>query len=271
VTCSACRHAWIWAGCGLSYGLGPPGLRGWLARPGIGGWAASCRALSRAAVRGDTLDASGKSIRARLAAVLTQRCGRTAGLASVRRPRGRSRAGRCIEAFGRSAGSRGLRRMALDGSQLSYGHGKLGELRDEHHHRGLVLLARRCRECEQPGGGPQPVPGRCRPGNATVATAGRAGVAVCCLPERPAIQDVRSDMQGVSYGPGRIGGRCRIGEGARPDRAGGSGGSITCSVPDVAAFLGDQPRDQDARAAALSSANSSSARKNFTRCGRGVA
>ena len=67
-------------GCGFSYGLGPPGPRGWLARLGTGGWAASCRGLSRAAVRGD-LNASGKSSRARLAAVLTRRCGRTAGLA----------------------------------------------------------------------------------------------------------------------------------------------------------------------------------------------
>jgi hypothetical protein len=66
-----------------------------------------------------------------------------------------------MQAFGRSAGSRGLRRMALDGPQLGYGHGQLGEPRDEHHHRGLVLLAHRCHKCEQPGGGPQPVPGWC--------------------------------------------------------------------------------------------------------------
>jgi hypothetical protein len=84
--------------------------------------------------------------------------------------------------------------MALDVSQLGYSDGKLGELRDEHHHRGLVLLAHRCRKCEQPGGGPQPVSGWRRPGDATVGAASRAGVAVCCLPKRPATQDVRSDI-----------------------------------------------------------------------------
>src|SRR5262249_12738388 len=37
--------------------------------------------------------------------------------------------------------------------------------------------------------------------------------------------------------PRRVGSRCRIGEGARPDRVGGLRGSITCAVPDVAALL----------------------------------
>ena len=66
-----------------------------------------------------------------------------------------------MEVCGCDTGSRGLRRMALSVSQLGYGDGKLGELRDERHHHGLILLAHRCRKCEQPGGGPQPVPGWC--------------------------------------------------------------------------------------------------------------
>jgi hypothetical protein len=65
-----------------------------------------------------------------------------------------------MEAFGRSAGSRGLRRVALGVPQLSHGDGKLSESRDERQNRGLVLLAYGRGKREQPRGGPQPVPGR---------------------------------------------------------------------------------------------------------------
>jgi hypothetical protein len=50
-----------------------------------------------------------------------------------------------MEAFGRSAGSGGLRGVPPGLAQLGHGDGKLGKLHDEHQHRGLVLLAhRRC-------------------------------------------------------------------------------------------------------------------------------
>ncbi len=154
---------------------------------------------------------------------------------------GRSHAGRRMEAFGRSAGSRGLRRVTLCVSHLGQGDGKICELGDEYRHRGLVLVGYRRREREQPGRGPQPVPDGCGPGDATIAATSCASVAVSRLPERPASQDVSSDVQGVGGRPGRVGSRRRIGEGAGPDRVGSSRGSITCAVPDVAAFLGAQP------------------------------
>jgi len=121
-----------------------------------------------------------------------------------------------MEAFGRSAGSRGLRSVLLGVSQLGHGDGKLSELRDEHHHRGLVLVAHRRRERKQPGGGPEPVPGRGRPGDATLTAPSRPGVAVCRLPERPAAQDASSDVQGVGGRPGRVGSRRWIGVRERP-------------------------------------------------------
>jgi hypothetical protein len=165
---------------------------------------------------------------------------------------GRSRAGQCVHALRRSAGSRGLRRVVLGLSQLGHGDGKLCEHCDEHQHRGLVPLAQRRREREQPGGGPQLVPGWCGRGNPPVAAASRASVAVCRLSERPAAQDLGGDMQGVRGRPGGVGSRRRIGEGARPDRVGGPRGSITCAVPDVTAFLGAQPDIRDARAELMS-------------------
>jgi hypothetical protein len=90
-----------------------------------------------------------------------------------------------MQAFRRSAGSRGLRRVPLGLAQLGHGDGKLSELSDEHHHSGLVLVAHRRRERKQSGGGPQPVPGRCGPGDPTEAAPSRAGIAVCRLPKRP--------------------------------------------------------------------------------------
>jgi hypothetical protein len=87
-----------------------------------------------------------------------------------------------MEAFGRSAGRRGLRRVPLGVSQLSHGDGKVGELRDKHQYRGLVLVAHRRHVREQPGRYPQPVPHRCGPGNAAIAATSRASVAACRLP-----------------------------------------------------------------------------------------
>ena len=78
-----------------------------------------------------------------------------------------------MEAFGRSAGSRGLRRVPLDLSQLGHGDGKLCELRDEYQHHGLVLIAHRRHQSEQPSRCPQPVPGRCRARDAAVAAVSR--------------------------------------------------------------------------------------------------
>jgi hypothetical protein len=146
-----------------------------------------------------------------------------------------------MEALGRNTGSESLRSVALGVSQLGHGDGKLGELRYEHHHCVLVLVTCRGNKRKQPSGHPQPVPGRCGPGDATVATPSCAGVAVCRLPERPAAQNVGDDMQGVGGSPGCVSSRCRIGEGARPDRVSGPRGRITCAVPDVTAFLGAQP------------------------------
>lgn len=137
------------------------------------------------------------------------------------RPAG-SCARRCVEALGRCRGGRGLGCVALGLPQPGHHTGELGELRDEHHHRGLVLAARRCDESEQPGGGPQPVPRRCRPGDASIAVTGGAGIAVCRLAESRAAQNVGGDMQCVRGCPGRVGGRRGIGEGTRPDHAGGS-------------------------------------------------
>jgi hypothetical protein len=54
-----------------------------------------------------------------------------------------------MQAFRRSAGSRGLRRVPLGLAQLGHGDGKLSELSDEHHHSGLVLVAHRRRERKQ--------------------------------------------------------------------------------------------------------------------------
>ena len=96
-----------------------------------------------------------------------------------------SRASRRTEVFSRSTGSGGLRRVPLGVSQLPYGDGKLGKLRNEHQHLGLVLVPR---GGEQPGRGPQSISSRCGPRDATVAAASRPGVAVCCLLERPAAQ-----------------------------------------------------------------------------------
>lgn len=90
-----------------------------------------------------------------------------------------------MKEFGRSARRRGLRRVSLGFSELCECYGKFGELRDEHHRRGLVLVANSCRERKHPGGGPQLVPDWCAPGDAAVAAASRPGVAVGRLPERP--------------------------------------------------------------------------------------
>jgi CHAD domain-containing protein len=116
-----------------------------------------------------------------------------------------------MEASGRSAGSGGLRRVPLGVPQLGHGNSKLGKFRDEPQQRGLVLVAPGGREREQPGGGPQPVPGWRRPGDATEAATSRPGVAVSRLPQRPAAQNLGGDVQGVGGGTSRVSRHCRIG------------------------------------------------------------
>ncbi len=99
-----------------------------------------------------------------------------------------------MEAFGCSAGSRSLRRVPLRLSQLGHSDGKLGELRDKHQHCGLVLIAKRRRERQQPSRGPQSVPRWCRLRDATEAAASCPGLAVCRLPERPTAHDISGDV-----------------------------------------------------------------------------
>ena len=142
------------------------------------------------------LSPPGYSSRVRSPAVLPRRRGRAArlvppGLAG-------SSAGHRAEALGRCAGGRGLGRVALGIPQLGHRTCKPGELRDEQHRRALVLAARRCREGEQPGGGPQAVPRGCGPGNAPVPMAGGTGIAICRLPENLAAQNAGDDVLRVS-------------------------------------------------------------------------